>query len=154
LYFRIKVVQLDLPPLRARGATDIKRLARHFAAAAAKRHDRPLPLLTPAALDRLCAYRWPGNVRELENCLESAVVIMEGSRIDAHDLPLPESSAAPPKSAPKQAAPGAPPKTLEQVEREHILYVLAVAGQNRSKAAKLLGIGRNTLTRKLKKLGY
>ena len=89
LYYRIKVVELVLPPLRERGGEDIERLTRHFIAASAKRHRLPLPRLSGAALERLKRYRWPGNVRELENCIESAVVLCEGEILEEH-LPLPK----------------------------------------------------------------
>ena len=79
LYYRIKVVELLLPPLRERGAEDIERLARHFVAAAAKQHRlEPAPRLAPRRWSGSRRYRWPGNVRELENCIESAVVLCEG----------------------------------------------------------------------------
>jgi Nif-specific regulatory protein len=149
LYFRIKVVEIPLPPLRERGDRDIRRLAQHFAASAAKRHGRPVPTIAPAALDRLAAYAWPGNVRELENCIESAVVITDGNVIGPDDLPLPERAlfGRPPSSREPQEE----VLELEAVERQHILSVMRRAGDNQTLAARLLGIGRNTLARKLKK---
>lgn len=170
LYFRIRVVELELPPLRVRGPSDIRRLAEHFALSAAKRHGRPTPELTEPALERLSAYPWPGNVRELAHCVESAVVIMEGDRILAEDLPLPDrpvnlgalhgrtrtpsipfGDTVPNMPLPLRAEPSVRP--LEEVEKQHILHVLEQVGGNRTQAAKLLGIGRNTLGRKLKKWG-
>ncbi|MEW5850276.1 MAG: sigma 54-interacting transcriptional regulator [Myxococcota bacterium] len=171
LYYRIKVVEIRLPPLRERGGDDVLRLARHFVTMAAKRHGRTVPVISPAAARRLTSYPWPGNVRELENCMESAVVIMDGPEMLPEHLPLPDRvpavhhGAAPTSSrpspmepppldhAPRQAADDDDIRTLEEVEREHILKVLAKAGNNRSKAAELLGIGRNTLARKLKDYG-
>ena len=177
LYYRIKVVEIRLPPLRARGAEDILRLARHFIGAAARRHGRPVPRLPEATAQRLISYPWPGNVRELENTLESAVVVMDGEEILPEHLPLPASVSllsadeAPtmPDLEPPPLLPRAPSgiagipaqdtqpdgrvervKTLAEVERAHILAVLEQVGQNRSAAAKLLGIGRNTLARKLR----
>jgi Nif-specific regulatory protein len=149
------VVEIALPPLRARGAGDVLRLAQHFLTAAARRHGRSVPALSPAARERLTSYGWPGNVRELENCLESAVVIMDGGEVLPEHLPLPERSARSSESPPAPIAPthGAAVRTLADVEREHILAVLALAKDNKSLAAKLLGIGRNTLARKLKELG-
>jgi Nif-specific regulatory protein len=152
LYFRIRVVEIGLPPLRERGDKDVTRLAHHFAAAAAKRHGRPVPDITPGALDRLCRYRWPGNVRELENCLESAIVVMESAAITEDDLPLPErlpSFARDLDKPPSQD--GERILTLAEVEQRHIESVLAKVGGNQSVAAKLLGIGRNTLARKLRR---
>ncbi len=171
LYFRVKVVQIELPPLRHRGDRDIIRLAHHFGAIAAKHHGRPVPTLSPEAIGRLCAYQWPGNVRELENCIESAVVVMDSTEIGPRDLPLldrssllpaqPSVQAGNPLSTSAFTGAGGPPSavrfdgiaTLEQVERAHIVSVLEQADGNRTLAAKLLGIGRNTLGRKLKKYG-
>ncbi len=153
LYFRIRVVELTLPPLRERGAKDIARLAHHFAAAAAKRHGRPVPPLTKEAIERLCRYRWPGNVRELENCMESAVVVMESTELTVDDLPLPERLPAFARAEDKPPSQeGEHILTLEEVERRHIQSVLDKVAGNQSAAAKLLGIGRNTLARKLKRL--
>jgi Nif-specific regulatory protein len=153
LYYRIKVVEVVLPPLRERGGDDIERLARHFIATAAKRHRLEPPRLSPAALERLKAYRWPGNVRELENCIESAVVLSEGAILEEH-LPLPSvERAAPvtPGGAEAESAPALLP--LAEVERRHILRVLDAVKGNRTAAAKALEIGRNTLSRKLKEYG-
>ena len=154
LYFRIKVVELVLPPLRKRGPKDIARLAHHFAISAARRHGRAVPTISKAALDRLTSYRWPGNVRELENCIESAIVIMDGSEIGPDVLPLPDRPhllTRASESAPESE--GDRVLTLEQVERRHIERVLDRLGSNQTAAAKMLGIGRNTLARKLKKYG-
>ena len=163
LYFRIKVVQIVLPPLRKRGPRDIVRLAQHFATIAARRYDRPVPSLSPAALERLVAHSWPGNVRELEHCIESAVVTMDGTVVGPEDLALADrspSSAVPrlPSTAPASGAaaagrPLAGPTMLAEVERAHILAMLERAAGNRTEAARLLGIGRNTLARKLKGYG-
>jgi len=155
LYYRIKVVEVLVPPLRERGAEDIERLVRHFVASSAKKHHLPPPRIAPAALARLCAYRFPGNVRELENCVESAVVLCEGVILEEH-LPLPAVDRAVPP-APFEAAPIASGPTtllpLAEVERQHILRVLEAVGGNRTAAAKALVIGRNTLSRKLKEYG-
>ncbi len=151
LYYRIKVVEVKLPALRERGDRDIARLVRHFIAVAARRHGRPVPGISPDAMASLQAYRWPGNVRELENCIESAVVVMDGDHIEHHDLPLP--SRPPPSSRGQQELVDSTrkPLTLAEVERRHILRVLEQSEGNRTLAAQRLGIGRNTLTRKLKK---
>ncbi|MFY2559881.1 sigma 54-interacting transcriptional regulator [Corallococcus terminator] len=165
LYYRIKVVEVVLPPLRERGAEDIERLARHFVAAVARRHRLPPPRLSPLALERLKRYRWPGNVRELENCIESAVVLCEGEILEEH-LPLPDmdrlpSSGTAPQSMADPARTTATPSSsadahllpLAEVERLHILRVLDSVKGNRTAAAKVLEIGRNTLARKLKEYG-
>jgi len=158
LYFRIKVVEIALPLLHDRGANDIARLAHHFVASAAKHHGRPVPKISRAAMDRLCNYRWPGNVRELQNCIESAIVVMETDEIGPADLPLPErelsiGSQHPTGRASPPSQNRGRPLRLQEVERQHILRVLDQAGGNQTIAAKLLGIGRNTLARKLKKYG-
>jgi Nif-specific regulatory protein len=156
LYYRIKVVEMVLPPLRERGGEDIERLARHFVATAAKRHRLKPPHLNAAALARLRAYRWPGNVRELENCIESAVVLCEGEILEEH-LPLPTADRAALAPSTATAAPpaGGPGlQTLAEVERHHILRVLESVKGNRTAAAKVLEIGRNTLARKLKEYGF
>jgi Nif-specific regulatory protein len=153
LYYRIKVVEMVLPPLRERGGDDIERLARHFVATAAKRHRLEQPRLSTTALERLKSYRWPGNVRELENCIESAVVLSEGEILEEH-LPLPTVDRAAPaavEATPSAGPPGLLP--LAEVERRHILRVLEAVKGNRTAAAKALEIGRNTLARKLKEYG-
>jgi Nif-specific regulatory protein len=152
------VVELMLPPLRERGAADIVRLAHHFVALAAKRHGRPVPSFEEAALARLVAYRWPGNVRELENCIESAIIVMEGQRIGEADLPLPSRplalGATPASEGPASSSSGEhAPLTLDEVERRHLAHVLAQTDHNQTVAARLLGIGRNTLARKMRKYG-
>lgn len=257
LYYRIRVVELTLPPLRERGPEDIRRLVEHFAVTCARRHGKEAPSLTPRALERLLSHPWPGNVRELEHCMESAVIMAEGGILDAADLALPtrvlwrfdatrrmewsngqgaQADQPPPLQLPAHSPPahpapsqqppvaggvgaardelplslpsarrtlpprsvhrtgeqtggwrsaqtsmpsgergfqastpyaeGAAPasqvssvqpvqpvQTLEELERRHILQVLEFAGYNQSQAAKLLGIGRNTLGRKLKEYG-
>jgi Nif-specific regulatory protein len=153
LYYRVKVVEIQLPPLRARGPEDVQRLVRHFVASAARRHGREAPpRISAGALARLQAYPWPGNVRELENCIESAIVIMEGPELLAEHLPLPERA---PALTVAVAAPHTdePVRTLAEVERAHVLSVLERVDGNRSEAARLLGIGRNTLQRKLREYG-
>jgi Nif-specific regulatory protein len=147
LYYRLKVVQIALPPLRDRGDEDILRLAEHFLEIYGKKHGKQLGL-GAAARARLVRHRWPGNIRELENCVESAVVLCESDEISAAELALPTTPAA---SAPSSTR--FVPRSLADVERDHILGTLESVGGNRSRAAALLGIGRNTLARKLKDYG-
>jgi Nif-specific regulatory protein len=154
LYYRIKVVEVALPALRERGEEDIERLARHFVAQAAKKHHLSQePKLTGAALERLKKWRWPGNVRELENCIESAVVLCEGEILPNH-LPLPDVERPSMRSREVPTISEGTPPTLADVEKKHITYVLERAQGNRTLAAKWLGIGRNTLARKLKEYGF
>jgi Nif-specific regulatory protein len=152
LYYRIRVVELTLPALRDRGPEDLDRLAHHFVASAARKHHLPQePRLSPSALERLRQWHWPGNVRELENCIESAVVLCDGEILPDH-LPLPNVSRHAGPSAPTATAEG-PIATLQEVERRYILSVLERAKGNRTQAAKWLGIGRNTLGRRLREYG-
>ncbi len=152
LYYRIKVVEVLMPALRERGPEDLERLARHFIASSTKRHQlKAEPKLSPGALDRLKAWHWPGNVRELENCIESAVVLSEGE-ILPEALPLPDLQ-RPTRRYDMPTQPEGTPPTLADVEKKHIMWVLEKAKNNRTQAAKMLDIGRNTLARKLKDYG-
>ncbi len=147
LYYRLRVVEIMLPPLRDRGPEDLDRLIDHFLYRAIERHDRPVRL-APLARTRLHAHTWAGNVRELEHCIESAVVLAAGAEIRPEELPLGDSL-----SGAQTVPPGAfvtEVGALRDVEREYIMHVLRQCGGNRTKAAELLGIGRNTLLRKLR----
>jgi DNA-binding NtrC family response regulator len=145
LYYRLRVVEIVVPPLRER-RDDILALARQLVAAAAKRFGRKAPSLAPEAANLLLQYTWPGNVRELENALERALALARSDRIGVDDLP-PELLAAPPVlEVPGQV------RTLAEVERDHITAALRASGGNRARAAHALGIGAATLYRKLKAL--
>ena len=150
LYYRIRVVELVVPPLRERGPRDVQRLAEHFFDVYARRHRRPLRGLRPAALARLQRHDWPGNVRELEHCIESAVVLAAGEWIDESHLSLPAGAASPAAAAGSTEAGYAPGTPLAEVEQDHIRRTVAACGGNRTAAARRLGIGRNTLLRKLR----
>ncbi|AGP32048.1 sigma-54-dependent Fis family transcriptional regulator [Sorangium cellulosum] len=153
LYYRLKVVELRLPPLRER-REDILPLARALLAQAAARMRRPAPRLSPGAADRLVRYAWPGNVRELENAMERAVALAEVRRVEADDLPEEVRSALRPSDAgPRAPAPEERARTLVEVEKEHILAALARNGGNQTRTAAELGIGVSTLYRKLKEYG-
>ncbi len=145
LYYRLRVLELTVPPLKDRGPKDIERLAEHFLDQYARRHRRKARSLSSQALARLVAHDWPGNVRELEHCIQSAVVLSKGKSIDQDQLSLPGTSGSNPASS--GYAPGTP---LAEVERDHILRTVEACGGNRTEAARKLGIGRNTLARKLK----
>jgi Nif-specific regulatory protein len=146
LYYRVRVVPIVLPPLRARGSEDLVRLVEHFIEKFARRHSRAVERITDAAMARLKSHPFPGNIRELENCIESAVVLCEDAVIDSADLPLPPSLA---RSNTSAGLLGDPDVTLEQIENEHIRRVVDACQGNQSEAARRLGIGRNTLARKL-----
>ena len=148
LYYRLRVLPVAVPPLRARGSEDLELLVHHFLRRAARKHGRPGLHLRPAALARLAAHDWPGNVRELEHCLEGAAVLAPGDAIEPGDLPLPPRA----RSAP--AADVALGRlTWAQMERRYVAAVLAEHDGNRSAAARAMGVARATLLRKIKELG-
>ena len=148
LYYRVKVVELGIPSLRERGPGDICRLAEHFFDVYVRRHRRQVKAISEDAMTRLQAYDWPGNVRELEHCVESAVVLATGDIVGAEHLSLPQSTTPVPEAS------GYPSGTpLAEVELDHIRRTLEACEGNRTEAARLLGIGRNTLARKLKDRG-
>ncbi|SMC25341.1 two-component system, NtrC family, response regulator HydG [Desulfacinum hydrothermale DSM 13146] len=144
LYYRINVVPIHLPPLRER-PEDVEPLADSILERLSRRMGRKAPRLTEAARRRLSHYPWPGNVRELENTLERVLIFTKKDRIDAEDLHLQTSGTAPGCEEDDWNVP------LKEVERRHILRVLARCGHNKTRAAAVLGIGTNTLWRKLKK---
>jgi Nif-specific regulatory protein len=150
LFFRLQVVQLDVPPLRDR-ATDVPILADHFLKRFARETGRKIKGFTAAALEKLKHYRWPGNVRELKNVIERAVALGSGPQIDAADIWLSELDVTAPVSG--MAAHVYKPEALEEVEKRHILETLKHTDWNKSQAAAILGIERSTLDRKIKAYG-
>jgi DNA-binding NtrC family response regulator len=147
LYYRLAVVQIELPPLRARG-DDIRMLAEHFLRTAASNFRRPARRIDPAALSLLRNQQWPGNVRQLRNVIERAVLMAEGTVLrPAH---LPPDIRAP---LPSPADEGTEPGTLAEIEKRYIERVLDQTGGHMSHAAEVLGIHRNTLRRKLEAYG-
>ena len=148
LYFRLKVATVSVPTLAER-SEDIPLLAQHFLARAAARHGRAGLRLAPETLVALAARSWPGNVRELENVIEQAVVMGDGPVIAPADIGG-TGGAAPSHELDYRGAVGA---AVDQTERALIARALAAAGQNRTAAARLLGIGRRTLLYKLKRYG-
>jgi len=148
LFYRLRVVPLEAPALRDRRA-DILPLARLFIARVCADNSCGPCSLGPEALDLLMAYGWPGNVRELENAIERAVVLAEGRpKVEPVDLP-PEVR----RGSPSTTAKADEILTLVEVERRHILATLDRLGGNRRATARALGIGENTLWRKLTSLG-
>lgn len=143
LYYRLRVVELRIPPLRER-QSDVLALARTFLERTAERMRRRVTGFTPGAANQLVRYTWPGNVRELENAIERAVALAKGTRIDIEDLPEEVGLALPSAHAPGEV------RKLEDVEREYILAVVRTNQGNRAAAAEQLGIGIATLYRKLK----
>jgi DNA-binding NtrC family response regulator len=147
LYYRLKVVELHVPPLRDR-RDDILPLARVLLADAAVRMGRKISVLAPRAVDQLLRYEWPGNVRELENAMERAVALAGSGRLDLADLPE-EIRQAFPRPVINEGT----VQPLSEVEKEYILAVLEQNGGNQTRTAKQLQIGSATLYRKLKKYG-
>jgi two-component system response regulator HydG len=147
LYFRVNVIQVNVPPLRARG-TDVLLLAQHFIERYASKLGKTISGLTAAAAERLQAYAWPGNVRELENCIEAAVTLARGSELGVGDLPVRVRRAAS-TDAPANADDPNALLPLDEVERRHILRVLDAVRGSRTMAARTLGLDRKTLYRKL-----
>jgi two-component system, NtrC family, response regulator len=151
LYYRLKVVTLEIPALRER-PSDVVLLAEHFLAELCAEHGRPPKILTPGAAQQLASHPWPGNVRQLRNYLESLVIFHSGEVIEAADLPSQlqgGASAVRSATTPVQPADG-PARTMEEIERQAILETLARTGGHRARAADVLGIGLRTLQRKLK----
>jgi Nif-specific regulatory protein len=162
LYYRIRVVEIEIPPLRARGEGEIEQLAIHFADMYAKRYKRPPPTFTPDALAVMRAHSWPGNVRELEHWVESAVVLAPDGRIDASHLPRARRP-GPPTSEPSIAGvapPVTPDKgdasvvplglTLDEASRRYVAATVDACDGNKAEAARRLDVGRNTIGRILK----
>ncbi len=147
LYYRLRVIEIPIPPLRER-PEDILPLARLLLAEATRRLGVAVVGFTPKAAQRLVRYAWPGNVRELANAIERAVVVTSGRRIDAADLPDDgDVAATEPRVLPLAL------RTLAEVEREHILTTLRAVGGSKAKAAAALEIGQATLFRKLRHYG-
>lgn len=161
LYFRLRVVEIDVPPLRDR-LSDISILAEHFLEMFRVHAGRRIDGFAPETLELLSRYSWPGNVRELRNVIERAVVLGMGSVIEPEDVSLaplaplvPVAGAtgveATTSSGPNASSNAYRPISLEQLEKEHILATLAAYKNNKSRAAIVLGVERSTLDRKLKK---
>ncbi len=141
LYFRLRVVPLQLPPLRAR-RDELPALADAMLVELCQRRGMTTKALAPSARAALVRYEWPGNLRQLKNVLEHALIVGKGDSIAVDDLPLEVRGAAP------AALPG-PSSKLDDVIRRHIEAVLVEVGGNRTRAAQMLGIDRATLRRRL-----
>jgi two-component system response regulator HydG len=140
LYYRLKVVEIVLPPLRER-PEDLPALARHFVRKASGKLHRPEPALPDSTIEALLRHDWPGNVRELENCLTRAIALATGGVIRPEHLGLGTEPAASPGSF----------KTLEEMERDEIRRVLAATGGNKTRTAEILGISKPRLYRLIAK---
>jgi two-component system response regulator AtoC len=143
LYYRLSVVNIELPPLRDR-KEDIPVLAEFFLRKYNEENLKKVSGFTPEANDFLLKYEWPGNIRELENAIERAVILAKSDNIEVVDLSQ-QSLYLPHKT---QVG-----KTMRDIEKNHILNVLIEAGGNCSEAARMLGISRMTLYNKIKTYG-
>jgi two-component system response regulator AtoC len=143
LYYRLNVVNIELPPLRER-TEDIPLLAQHFLKRFALENQKELAGFSPEATDFLLKHDWPGNVRELENAIERAVILAQNPVVEVADL-SPQNLVT--------SGSNLSEKKLKQVEREHIQNVLSETGGNYTEAARILGISRMTLYNKAKAYG-
>ena len=154
LYYRLNVVDLEIPFLRKR-REDVPLLAQHFLQIFAARNHKEIKGFTPQAMDHLIRYDWPGNVRELMNAVERAVVLSRSDYLSEKDFPVISGSEIKNdgtiSQTPQMNGDGATP--LEEVEKATILKTLEAAGGNKSEAARRLGITRKTLHKKLKTYG-
>ncbi len=145
LYYRLNVVNIETPTLRAR-PEDVLPLARHFLARFARENDKPIGGFDASALERIQSYSWPGNVRELENVIERAVVLCDGVRVTADHLP-----ATP--MATSRSGLRIPGSTLEELERHAILTTLEAVSGSTSRAAKVLGVSVRKIQYRLLEYG-
>jgi len=141
LFYRLNVFHIEIPPLRDR-CEDIPLLVNHFVRKFSLQMNKKINRVSPEAMNLLQQQPWPGNVRELENAVERAMVVAQEPEIHAHDFVF------------KAAAANGIPKTLEDMERTHILRTLEACNWNQSRAADVLDIDRVTLHHKLKKYGW
>ena len=152
LYYRIHVIHLEVPPLRARGS-DVLLLAQHFIERfVSKMPGRAPAEISPQVAQRLLAYSWPGNVRELQNCIERALAVTRFEQITVEDLP---EKIRRYESTPVVVESDDPAEllTLQEVERRYIRRVLERVGGGKTAAARILGLPRRSLYRKLKRHG-
>ena len=151
LFYRINVIQIELPPLKQRG-TDILLIAQYYIQQFADRMHKPVTGLDPTAAERLINYVWPGNVRELRNVMERAVALTRSDKILVSDLPTKivefrDNQAMLAGGDPTELVP------LEEIERRYIEHVIKATDGNQTQAARILGVDRKTLHRKLKSDG-
>jgi DNA-binding NtrC family response regulator len=145
LYYRLNVVNIDMPPLRAR-PSDLLPLANHFLARFAKENGKRIEGFSEDALARITSYRWPGNVRELENVIERSVVLCDGTMLTAKHLPAGVGAVT-------KGSIRIPGSTLEEVERHLILATLEACGGKTSAAAQMLDISVRKIQYKLHEYG-
>jgi two-component system response regulator HydG len=151
LYYRINVIRIEMPPLRARG-DDVLLLAQRMLAPIAAAAGRHVTGIAAPAAEKLLAYSWPGNVRELRNCVERAVALTRFQEITLADLPEPIRAYDRARLVLDLDDPGTL-LPLEEVERRYIVRVLEAVHGHRTRAAEILGLDRKTLYRKLERYG-
>lgn len=151
LFYRLNVIEIKLPPLRAR-PSDIEALARHFAEKFSKKFGKPVKGVSEEALFALSSYSWPGNIRELENAIERAMILEESSAIRRESLPITANSAS---GIPAVLPSGelSIKKAEEAIEKDLIKRALAKTNNNRTRAAELLEISHRALLYKIKSYG-
>jgi len=153
LYFRLKVVTVELPPLRDR-REDVVPLTDHFRKQFVKRHGKSVKSISPAVTRKLFAYDWPGNVRQLRNAVETMVVLDSDGVLDVDDLPPELVDVEEPAAGDVTGGPlGLVGQSMEAIERWAIEQTLKLTNRNREETARILGIGARTLYRKLEKYG-
>ncbi len=151
LLYRLKVIEVAIPPLRGRG-NDVLLLAQRFVETFAKQMSKGVMGITTPAAERLLTYSWPGNVRELQNCIERAVVLTQHDRITVEDLPDSVRDHKATRVILDAEDPSDLP-TLDKVEQRYIERVIQAVGGNKRMAARILGIDRKTLYRRLERYG-
>lgn len=145
LYYRLNVITINLPALRDR-SEDVTELVGHFMRKYCKENRKDIEGISPEALSMLHGYSWPGNIRELENCVHRAVVLCNGRRLLPQHIQLGEEIVPPAAAQPVASG----PKSLSDVERDHIEYTLKQCDWNQTRAAQILGIDRKTLRNKIR----
>ena len=152
LYYRMAVVPIRLPALRER-REDIPLLAQHFLTLYADKNDRPVPSVSPSAMQSLVDYPWPGNVRQLEHMMERAVILDRSGTLDRFRFPkvdgpaeAPSSSILPPPGTTLQ-------ESLAEHERQVLIAALQACGGVQAKAARMLGLSRSNLNYRIQRLG-
>ncbi len=150
LYFRLKIIQFKLPPLRERSG-DVVQLARHFLEVHRSRYGKPRLRFGPRTEQVLAEHRWPGNVRELRNIIEQCVVMARGDVIEADDLELTEPGSSATLTETHDLGSEQKPMNLPQVEHDMLVSALRQCHGNVSQAARMLGVSRDTLRYRIEK---
>jgi len=152
LYHRLQVVRIRLPSLKERGADDILRLVEHFAHQHGGRYERPVRSIPAVTQERLIKHRWPGNVRELSHAVESAVVLAYDGALTPELFEFEDTVAAPDSARGASEFSGEP--TLADLEQRYISWLMNRYDDRKVDVARVAGIGRSTLWRRLREMGY